>query len=118
MDKSCKQCGATVKRAGLCADCRTARRRDQWVRNTQTYRDRGRRPAVSLTGDINQFKAEHDTNVSLVTYLPIPSRNTPRGPDEGCTTTNPELQAILDQKAAEAANHPWWEENPGVFTDL
>lgn len=118
MDKSCKQCGATVKRAGMCSTCRSARRQKQWRQNTQAYRDKGRRSTVSVSQELLRVAQTYGSEVRLIPDKPIPSRRTPRGPDEGCSTTSLELQAHLDRKAAEAADDPWWEDNPDALADV
>lgn len=61
---------------------------------------------------------EQDVVVMLARDKPLPSRLTPRGPDEGWSTRDPELAALLEQQAAAAAEHPWWGEHPDIFESL
>jgi hypothetical protein len=42
----------------------------------------------------------------------LPGATTNRGPDEGVSTTNPDLVPWLDQRAKLAANDLWFRENP------
>lgn len=61
-------------------------------------------------------KAGHE--VRLIPPPPLRGKLTPKGPNEGISTRNRELHAILVEKAQQAAEHPWWEENPDVFDGL
>lgn len=49
---------------------------------------------------------------------PLIGKHTPSGPDEGISTRNLALQAILIQQAHEAAQHEWWAEHPRPFEGL
>lgn len=73
---------------------------------------------MSISQELMRATQAYGNETHLIPDKPIPSRRTPRGPDEGCSTTSLGLQALLDQKAEAAAHHTWWEENPGVFADL
>ena len=61
---------------------------------------------------------EQGHGVKLILPPPIRGKLTPRGPREGISTTSLALCAILEARAREAAQHPWWEENPDVFSGL
>jgi len=45
-------------------------------------------------------------------WQPLPGERSARGAEMGYTTSDVELQAELGARADEAANHPWWRENP------
>jgi hypothetical protein len=118
MQKTCRHCGQAVKRAGLCAGCRVERRKKQWRDASQKYRDQGRRTAVSVSQEMLKAAHQHGIEIRLIPDKPIPGKLTPRGPDEGCSTTNKKLAGELDELARAAYTHPWWEENPDVFAGL
>jgi hypothetical protein len=118
MTKTCQHCGKAVKRKGLCADCRVARRQKQWRDASQKYRDQGRRAAVSVSQEMLKASEKYGTEIRLIPDKPIPGKLTPRGPNEGCSTTNVALQSQLDELATRAAEHTWWEENLDAFDGL
>ena len=116
--KTCRQCEAPVKRAGICAHCRVEKRKKQWRDASQKYRDQGRRTAVSVSQEMLRASQNQGTEIRLIPDKPIPGKLTRRGPNEGMSTTKPALQAKLVENTHAAANHPWWDENPDVFDGL
>lgn len=73
---------------------------------------------MSVSQEMLRASQKYGTEVRLIPDKPIPSKLTPRGPDEGISTRSVVLQAILIENASIAAAHPWWSENPDVFDGL
>jgi hypothetical protein len=118
MMKTCRECEAPVKRAGLCTLCRAERRRSK-VRGYQARYEAKKESTVPMWTAVEEIrKAAPLAVIKLVPPPPLRGRHTPRGPNEGVSTTKPDLQLILDQNARVAAEHSWWEENPDVFSNL
>ena len=73
---------------------------------------------MSVSQEMLRASQKYGTEIRLIPDKPLPGKLTPRGPDEGISTTKPALQAILDQQAYTSANHPWWGEHPDVFKGM
>lgn len=118
MTKTCRECGTAVPRTGLCGLCRVERRKLRKRADQAKYEAKRESSAPMWTFVEEIREAAPNAAIKLVPPPPLRGRHTPRGPNEGCSTTKADLQVTLDMNARAAAEHSWWEENPNVFRDL
>ena len=113
------------KRVALCPGCRIKRNR---LQQRKRDRERSEERSTILNNVLPMLELQlHPLARVLVdnyleqrsdeTCLPLQMRSAPgtktaSGADEGRSTYYADLAAELDELSAEAANHPWWTDNP------
>ena len=135
-EKSCLWCGAKFyvrrKRVPLCHGCRVEKNREQQrIRDRQRAEERQfllnavlpkvppemHQRAYELVDEY--LDARSDDNLPQEMRMP-PGYKSERGPWEGQSSFFADLRGHLKTLANEAAQHPWWRENPpeDVFFEL
>lgn len=71
----------------------------------QRYRD-------DLDDILTEMEAEIPERDGMVADVMPTGSFTPRGSDDGTTTSWADVQATLDERANRAASHPWFAANP------
>lgn len=67
---------------------------------------------ASIDEYVEAFGGGDDLGLVPADGDPLVGARSNRGPDEGVSTTREDLQGWLDNRADDAAKHPWFTENP------
>lgn len=131
----CLRCSARYlpRRASehFCENCAQARKREQDRERKRERYEAGKTAVEGLPSRCAEWAAdlthEHYEEIGLALENGDPSlvldkmpdgANSPLGPDEGRSTFFVDLREWLDILSAEAAEHPWWRENPHAFYEV
>jgi hypothetical protein len=131
----CLRCAAKYepRRASehFCETCSQARKREQDRERKRERYEAGKTAVEGLPSRCAEWAAdlthEHYEEIGLALENGDPSlvldkmpdgANSPAGPDEGRSSFFLDLREWLDILSGEAAEHPWWKENPHALFEV